>query len=96
MGITDIDNAPHSIKENAMLSSISHSFRIEYGRAVVSLPNKEPVIPADKNTNAQSRFQFLTNRFATTTDFRTMYENKMLDYIIQDHVGVFPPEPTTA
>ena len=66
MGITDTDTAPHYTKDTAMLSSFSDSFRIEDGRAVVSLPNKELVTPADNHTNAQRRFQSLTKSFATT------------------------------
>jgi hypothetical protein len=83
MGITDTDTAPHSIKDTAMFSSFADSFRIEDGRAVVSLPKKEHVIPADYHTNPQRRLQSLTRRFGTTTGFRTMYENEMLDYIRQ-------------
>jgi len=60
LGITDTDTAPHSIKDTAMLSSFSDSFRIEDGRGVVSLLKKELVTPADNHTNAQIRFQSLT------------------------------------
>ena len=70
IGITDTDTAPHTIKDTAMLSSLSDSFRIEDGRAVESLPKKELVTPADNHTNGQRRFQTLTKRFATSTDFR--------------------------
>jgi hypothetical protein len=94
MGITDTDTAPHSSKDTAMFSSFADSFHIEDGRAVVSLPKKEHVIQADNHTNAQRRIQSLTKRFGTTTDFRTMYENKMLDYILQHQVEVFPPGPS--
>ena len=59
MGITDTDTAPHSAKDNAMLSSFADSLRIEDVRAVVSLPKKD-VIPTDNHTNAQRRFQSLT------------------------------------
>jgi hypothetical protein len=79
-----------------MLSSFSDSFRIEDGRAVVSLPKKELVTPADNHTNAQRRFQSLTKRFATTTDFEIMYETKMLDYILQHQVEVAPPGPSAS
>jgi hypothetical protein len=96
MGIADTDTAPHSIKDTAMLSSFSDSFRIEDCRAVVSLPKKEHFTPADKHTNAQSRFQSLTKSFATTTDFRIMYETKMLDYILQHQVEVAPPGPSAS
>jgi len=94
MDLTVTDTAPHSIKDNAMISSFSDSFRIEDGRAVVSLPKKELVTPADSKTNAQRRFQFLTKWFATTTDFRTMNETKMLDYVLHHQVEVAPPGPT--
>ena len=47
MGITETDTAPRPIKDTATLSSFSDSFRIDDGRAVVSLPKKEHVIPAD-------------------------------------------------
>jgi len=94
MGITDTDNAPHSIKDTAMLSSFSDSFRIEDGRTVVSLPKKEHVTPADKHTNAPRRFQSITKMFSTTTDFRIMYEAKTLDYILQHQVEVAPPGPS--
>ena len=90
-GITDTDTLPHSAKDNAMLSSFADSLRIENGRAVVSLPKKEHVIQTDNHTKAQSRFQSLTKRFTTTTHFKTMYENKMLDYILQHQVEVAPP-----
>jgi hypothetical protein len=93
MGLTDTDTAPHSTKDTAMLSSFSDSFHIEDGRAVVSLPKKEHVIPADNHSNTQRRFQSLTKRFATTTNFRTMYENKMLDYVLQHQVEVVLPRP---
>jgi hypothetical protein len=92
MGITD--NEPHSIKDSAKLRSFSDSFRIEDGRAVVSLSKKEHVILAGNQTKAQSGFQSLTKRFATKPDFRTMYENKMLDYILQHQVEVAPPGPS--
>jgi len=92
MGVTDTHIAPHSAKDNAMLSGFADSLRIEDGRAVVvSLPKIENVILTDNHTNAQRRFQSLTERFATTTHFKTMYENKMLDYILQHHVEVAPP-----
>jgi hypothetical protein len=84
MGITDPDIAPLSFRDSAMFCSFSDSFRIEDGRAVASLPKKEHVIPADNLTKERSRFQSLTKSFATKTDFRTMYENKMLDYILQN------------
>jgi len=51
MGITDTDTAPHSINDSAMLSSFLDSFRIEDGRAVVSLLKKELITPADNHTN---------------------------------------------
>ena len=79
-----------------MLSSLSDSFLIEDGRTVVSLPKNELVTPADNHTNAQRRFQSLPKRFATTTDFRTMYETKMLDYILQHQVEVAPPRPSAS
>ena len=41
MGITDTDTAPLPIKDTATFNSFSDSFRIEDGRAVVSLPKKE-------------------------------------------------------
>ena len=93
MGITDTDTAPHSTKDTAMLSSFSDSFRIEDGRAVVSLPKKELVTPADNHTKALRRFQSLTKSFATNTDFRLIYETKMLDYLFQHQVEVAPPGP---
>ena len=96
MGITDTVTAPHPIKDTATLSSFSDTFRIEDGRSVVLLPKKEHFIPADNQTNAQRRFQSLTKRFDTNPDFRTMYENKMLDYILQHQVEVAPPGPTAA
>jgi hypothetical protein len=96
MGIRDTDTAPHSSKDNAMFSSFVDSFRIEDGRAVVSLPKKEHVIQSDNHTNAQRRLQSLTKRFGTTTDFRTMYQNKNLDYILQNQVEVVPPGPSAA
>jgi len=52
MDIRDSDTAPHSIKDTAMLSSFSASFRIEDVRSVVSLPKKQLVTPADNHTNA--------------------------------------------
>jgi len=76
MGITDTNTAPHSAKDNAMLSSFADSLRIENGRAVVPLTKKEHVIPTDNHTNAQRRFQSLTKRFATTNHFKTKYEKK--------------------
>jgi hypothetical protein len=57
MGITHTDTAPHAIKDTATLSSFSDSFRIEDGRAVVSLPKKEHVIPADNQTKARRRMK---------------------------------------
>ena len=96
MGITDTDTALRSIKDTAMLSNFSHSFRIEDGLAVVSQPKKEIAIPADKHTNAQRRYLFLTNRIATTTDFRTMYESKMLNYTLQHQFEVAPPGSSEA
>jgi hypothetical protein len=88
MGITDTDTAPHS-KDAATLCSFSDSFHIDDGRAVVSVPKKEHVVPADK-TNALRRFRSLTKRFNFDPDFKTMYENKM-DYILQHQVKVAPP-----
>jgi len=96
MGITDTDTVPPSVKDTAMLSSFSDSFRKEDGRAVVSLPKKEHAILNDNNTNAHRRFKSLTKRFDSTTYFRTMYENKMLDYILQHQVEVAPHGPTAA
>jgi hypothetical protein len=58
MGITDTDTAPHPIKDTATLSTFSESFRIDDGRAVVSLPKKQHVFPADNQANAQRRFKF--------------------------------------
>ena len=72
MGITDTDIAPHSTEDNAMLSGFADSLRIEDGRAVVSLPKKEHVIPTDNHNNAQRRFHSLTKRCANTTHFKTM------------------------
>ena len=83
MGITYTDTALHSIKDTAILSSFSDSFHIEDGRTVVSLPKKGFFTQADNHSNAQRRFQSLTKTFATTTEFRIMYETKMLDYILQ-------------
>jgi len=60
----------------------------------VSLPKKEHVILADNQTKAQSHFQSLTKKFATNAAFRTMYENKMLDYILQHQVEVAPLGPS--
>jgi len=60
MGITDPDTVPPSVKDTAMLSSFSDSFRIEDGRAVVTM-EKGLVKPADNHTNALKRFQSLTN-----------------------------------
>jgi len=96
MGITDTDTAPHSINDISMISSFSDSFRKEDDRAVVSLTKKEFFIPADNHTNAQTRLQSLTKRFTITTEFRTMCENKMLDYILQNQVEVVPPGPSAA
>jgi len=96
MGITDTDTAPLPIKDTATFKSFSDSFRIEDGRAVVSLPKKENVIPADNQTNARRRLQSLTKRFDTNPEFRTMYENKMLDYILKHQVEVAPPGPSEA
>jgi hypothetical protein len=79
-----------------VLSSFSDSFRIEDSRAVVSLPKKELVTPVDNHTNAQKRFQSLTKRFATNTDFRIMYEAKMLDHILQHQVEVTLPGPSAS
>ena len=79
-----------------MLSSFSDSFRIEDGRAVVSLVKKELVTTADNHTNSQIRFQYLTKRFAITIDFTIMYETKMLDYILQHQVEVAPPGPSAS
>jgi hypothetical protein len=91
MGITDTDITPHSTKGDATLYSFSDSFRINDGRAVVSLPKKKHVIPADKS-NLLGRFRSLTKRFDTDPDFKTMYENKTMDYILQHHIEVPPPE----
>ena len=94
MGITGIDTTPHPIKDTTTLSSSSDSFRIEDGRAVVLLPKKEHFIEADrlirKGASSPSR------KGDTNPDFRTMYENKMLDYILQHLVEVAPPGPTAA
>jgi len=62
----------------------------------VSLPKKEHIIPADNQTNALKRFLSLTKRYDTDSDFRTMYENKILDYILQHQVKVAPPSPSAA
>jgi len=96
MGITDTDTAPHPIKDTANLSSFSDSFHIDDGLAVVSLPKKENVIPADNRTHAPKRFLSLTKRFHSDTDLRTMYENKMMNYILQHQVEVAPPSPSAA
>jgi len=52
MGITDTENALHSIKDSVMLSSFSDSLRIQDGRAVVSPPKKEHVILADNQNKS--------------------------------------------
>jgi hypothetical protein len=96
MGITDIDTEPRSTKDTATLSSFSDSFRIDDGRAVVSLPKKEHLIPADNKSNARKRFLSLTKRFHTDADFRTMYENIMMDYIFNNQVEVAPSNPSAA
>jgi len=62
----------------------------------VSLPKKEYAILNENNTNAHSRFNSLTKSFDTTTYFKTMYENKTLDYILQHQVEVTPPAPIAA
>ena len=94
MVITDTDTVPNSTKGTAILSSFSDSFQIEAGRAVVSLPKIKLVTPADNHTKVQRRFLSLTKRFATTTDFRIMYETKMLDCILQHQFKVTPPGPS--
>jgi len=60
MGITDNDTAKPSVKDTAMLSSFSETFRKEDGRAVVSLRKKERAILNDNNTNAHRLFKSLT------------------------------------
>jgi len=96
MGITHPDTVPPSVKNTVMLSSFSDSIRIEDVQAVVSLPKKQHAILNDNNTNAHRRFKSLTKRFDTTTYFRTTYENKMVDYILQHQVEAAPPGPTAA
>jgi len=68
MGITDTNTAPRPTKDTATLSSFSDSFRIDDGRAVVSLPKKEYVILAGYRNNAFKRFLSLTKRFHSDTD----------------------------
>jgi hypothetical protein len=96
MGITDTDTAPLPIKNTETFQSFSDSLRIENGRAVVSLPKKENVIPADNQTKARRRLQSLRKRFDTNPDFKTMYENKVLDYILQQQFEVATTGPSEA
>ena len=95
MGIKDTEPRTLSTTNAHILRQFHESFRMEDGRRVVSLPkNGEPLLD-DNRTNAENRFQALTRRLRNNPDYDTMYQSKMLDYIVKGQVEVIDTEPET-
>ncbi|XP_021929921.1 uncharacterized protein LOC110834758 [Zootermopsis nevadensis] len=94
IGIRETQDRARTAKETAILQEFHASYRIEDGRRVVSLPRKKDILLSDIRTMAEKRFQTLQIRLQANADFKSMYHNHMLDYILKNQVEVVPPDET--
>jgi len=66
------------------------SYRIEHGRRVVRLPKKNMCDLSLNRDTAESRFRTLQKRLQHDDALRTIYEEQMLDHVMNEQVELAP------
>jgi hypothetical protein len=95
IGIREPQDRALTAKDAAILQDFHDSYHVKEGRRVVSLPRRDAVFLSDNRSIAEMRFRALEKRFYEDADFKSMYFDHMLDYIIKEQVEVAPPDGTS-
>jgi hypothetical protein len=95
IGIREPQDRALTARDAAILQDFHDSYHVDDGRRVISLPRRDGVFLSDNRSIAEKRYRALEKRFHENADFKSMYFDHMLDFIIKKQIEVAPPDGTS-